>query len=117
MNFTMYHGDEKNEPSEPGNYRQGSESSVSTARECFAIFDQCVAEGRFPGEHSLFESSTNSEGVLLEVVNECGRMQPFLASPVNDGWIMSNPENNMVVGFVLRRASGTLARGVAYIGG
>jgi hypothetical protein len=96
-------------------------ADVTTALQCREVFERCVSEGRFPGEHIPFKSHSGIHGPLLEVIQECAGMREFVcASDADGGYIMYTSED-IVVGFVapsiVKDGRETPALGVAYIGG
>lgn len=116
--FKMYHGDANQSGSEQ--YAQGITSTVSTAQECYDIFQRALSDGRFPGEYIAFHSHTGIDGVLLEVVKECAGMSPFMLHMTNDGYLMVHASTGYVVGFVYSEEGeryATVYHGIAYIGG
>ena len=116
VTFLMSRGDLASDTAQPQTYPgyAGGEQ-VTTAEQCRDIFQQCISEGRFPGEHAAFSSATGDSGPLLEVVKECAGMGSFMLHRAGEGYVAVNPQTGYVVGFVSPTSGGYM--GVAYIGG
>lgn len=119
--FKMYGGDKARTPDlQPQQAAgEGITYEVTTAKECFDIFKRCVADGRFPGETSLFKSFSSKDSVLLGVLYECMSMEPFTVHMDLAENILMLGATGYVVGFVYHNDvvfNGGYF-GLAYIGG